>query len=287
MLLASWVLVLPISVKAQTIESIETQPNNTFGDRVTVSSGVNRIYGELTPIDLPPADYVTENSLEVGTVDEITLTNLPPGQSFWAWVTMENDARGYVMDPIMGVFDAEGNLSHWDDDSSPTSSLAPAIRGTVAEDGTLKLKVSGLGDDDFDGNQTNYYGNEGEGEDLSTVTEPHSHSGDYTLSIITNTLDLQGDVDFFTLSGLTPGHSFVVAESMSEGGIRLGWFNENGAVSDVSEASEMTYREQISGVVPATGQLHLAVTGYDDVSFDGQHNNSGEYVLRVEIHPLD
>ena len=277
---------LPLSINAQTIESIDTQPNDTFADRVIISSGVNRIYGQLTPLDLSTANYVTENYLESGEVDEFRLTDLTPGQPFFAWITMKNSN----MDPIMGLFDSEETLIQWDDDSSPTASLAPALLGSVAEDGTLLLKVSGIGDDDFDGTETYYYGDEWNSEDVdesSAVTEPHYQSGAYTLSVITNAVNLQGDVDFFTLSGLTPGHEFTIAESMSEGGIQLGWIAEDGTVERVSNYSEMTYREQIEGIVPATGQLHIAVSGANDSSFDGRHANSGEYVLRVEAKPLD
>ena len=276
----------PLSVNAQTIESIDTGPNDTFSDRVTVSSGANRIYGELTPVDLGVPDYKVENVLEAGSVDEVQLTDLPPGAAFFAWVTMEN----IDMDPIMGLFDDQGNLIRWDDDSSPTASLAPAIRDTISEDGTLTLKVSGVGDDDFDGNQIYYYGDNWDSEDSddsSAVTEPHYQAGEYTLSVITNAVDIKGDVDFFTLSGLTPGHRFAVSESMSEGGVRLGWIAEDGTVASVSSYSDVTYCEQLEGIVPATGQLHIAVSGYDDSSFEGQHTNSGEYVLRVDIQPLD
>lgn len=285
-LLSICALAVPLSVNAQTIESIDTQPNDTFGDRVTVSTGVNRIFGELTPVELPPADYMTENFLEPGTVDEVQLTDLAPGNPFFAWVTMADRN----MDPIMGLFDSNGNLIHWDDDSSPTAALAPAIRGTISDNGLLTLKVSGIGDDDFDGNEIYYYDNEWDSvefDESSAAIEPHYQSGQYTLSIITNAVDVQGDVDFFTLSGLTPGDAFTIAASMSERGVRLGWIADNGAVASISDYSEVTYREQLEGIVPATGQLHIAVSGYDDSSFDGQHTASGAYVLRVESQPLD
>ena len=273
-ILSSLVLSVPFSAQAQTIESIDTRPNDTFGDRVTVSSGATRIYGELTPVDIPPADYVTENILSRGSVDEVTLTDLTPGNSFFAWITLDNSNN---MDPIMGLFDADGNLMFWDDDSSPTAALAPALRGTIGDDGTLTLKVSGIGDDDFDGNEIYYYGNDwesGEIDESSAVTEPHYQSGEYTLSVITNAVELRGDVDFFTLSGLTPGYRFTVEDSMSEGGVTLGWMADNGTVASVSAPSDATYREQIEGIVPATGQIHIAVSGYGDASLKSDQPSS-------------
>ncbi|MEM9218435.1 MAG: hypothetical protein AAGD25_29350 [Cyanobacteria bacterium P01_F01_bin.150] len=285
-LLAGCALSVPFAVNAQTIETIDTQPNDTFGDRVTVSPGVNRIYGELSPVALPPADYMTENFLEVGTVDEVQLTNLPPDSLFFAWITMENNN----MDPILGLFDSEGNLIRWDDDSSPATPFAPAIRGTIAKNGTLSLKISGTGDEDFDGDEIYYYNDAWNGDEVdesSPITGPHYQVGEYTLSVATDIVDLEGDLDFFTLSGLTPGHGFTIAESMSEYGVRFGWLDDDGTVTSVSHYSEITYREQLEGTVPATGQLNIVVSGYDDESFDGQHTNSGEYVLQVNVQPPD
>ena len=286
LLLMSCCFAFPLPANAQIIESIDTKPNDTFTERVTISSDANRIYGALSPVDIPPGDYVTENYLESGEVDEFSWTALPPGNSFFAWITMENSN----MDPIMGLFDSEGELIFFDDDSSPTSPLAPAIRGTIADDGTLNLKVSGIGDDDFDGSEEYYYGNEWDSDvtdESSVISEPHYQSGAYTLSVITDAIALQGDVDVFTLSGLTPGNGFTIAETMSESGVRLGWLADDGSIVRSSNYSELTYREQLEGIVPATGQLHIAVSGYNDELFDGQHTSSGEYVLRVDIQSLE
>lgn len=280
-------MVMPLSVTAQTIESIDIKPNDTFADRVIIHSETTRIYGALTPINIPQADYVLEGYLEAGAVDEFTWTDLTPGHSFFAWVTLEQPNVANV-DPIMGLFGPDGEVLQVDDDSSPTAVLAPAILGAIADNGSLSLKVSGLGDEDFDGFEEYYYGTDWENEDPDesfVETQPHYQFGAYTLSVISNTA-LKGDVDFFTVRGLPPNHSVTITSSMSEGNIRLGWIAADGTVVRSSTYSNTSYQEEVTGIIPLSGDIHIAVSGYDDNTFSGQHFAAGEYVLRVEVEPL-
>ncbi len=96
-----------------------------------------------------------------------------------------------------------------------------------------------------------------------------------------------GDVDFFTFTGLVPGASFS-AETMELGftGIDtyLGWFDDFGNVLATNDDIEPgNLLSLIEGVVPASGKLTFAVTGYGDVDFLGFHNENAEYSLELTI----
>lgn len=259
-------------VAAQTLQNIDTAPNDSFSESVVIEPGVTRIFGNLELPTIPELDYSTDASLMRGEVDSFTIQNLPPLEPFFVWM----DADTNSMSPSLGLFDASGNLIRTAYDVSPTGNYAPAMYGTVPADGTLRLKVTGSSDYTFDGFEEYYddLGNELQGE-------PHYAEGDYSLSLITGDKEVQGDIDFFTLSNLTPGDIFTVSAFLSEYSVRLAWFADNGEFVSTSRYSDLNYTEELSGLVPPSGNIHIAVSGYDDIYFDGSHTNPGEYLLKV------
>ncbi|MGB3612498.1 MAG: hypothetical protein WBA10_01800 [Elainellaceae cyanobacterium] len=265
-------LSLPLPAAAQTIQNIDDAPNGQFSDRVSVAPGTTRIFGQLEPPDVSETDYTTSATMNRGDVNAFTVTDLPANESFFVWVQTDEP-----MDAIMGQFDSAGNLLTLDDDSSPFGNLAPAIRGVVPSDGTLHLKVSGLGDNDFDGFSDYYEVEVGNG-----AREPHYQVGDYTLSVMTDDSAITGDLDFFTLTGLTPGNIFSVVVNLTESGASVGWLADDGSLISRSTYAEAGNHEQVSGIVPASGEVHFVVSGFDDFSFDGSHGTSGDYLLTVE-----
>ncbi|MGF1513790.1 MAG: hypothetical protein ACFB5Z_08855 [Elainellaceae cyanobacterium] len=275
-------LALPLPAAAQTIQSIDDAPNDTFGDRVTVAPGASRIFGQLEPPEIPETDYSSEETLNQSEVNTFTITGLPAEEPFFAWVDSDES-----MDTIMAQFDGAENLLAFDDDSSPFGLYAPAIRGVVPSSGTLILKVSGIGDDDFDGFLDYYEPGFAEPGFTQAQRDPHYEMGDYTLSVLTGEENITGDLDFFSLSGLTPGDVFSVAVSLTEYGASIGWLADDGSLISRSVYAESSNREQVSGLVPASGEVHLVVTGYDDFSFEGDHGNSGDYVLVVETRAIE
>ncbi|MEM9218434.1 MAG: hypothetical protein AAGD25_29345 [Cyanobacteria bacterium P01_F01_bin.150] len=180
------------------------------------------------------------------------------------------------------MFDASGVLVRTAYDVSPTGNYAPAMRGIVPEDGTLRFKVTGSSDYNFDGTEEYYdeRGNEVPGE-------PHYAEGDYTFSLLTGRTDIKGDIDFFTLTNMTPGDIFSVSAFLSEYGVRLAWFADDGTIVSASNYSDLTYTETVSGIVPSSGNIHIAVSGYDDYEFTGSHSNPGEYLLKVSTRSVN
>jgi len=273
----AFLLALPLPATAQTIQSIDEAPNDTFGDRVLVAPGTTRIFGQLAPPDVSETDYSTSATIDPGEVNTYTVTDLPANEPFFVWLQSDD-----AMDTIMGQFDGAGNLVTFDDDSSPFGNLAPAIRGVVPSDGTLRLKVSGIGDNDFDG-FSDYY----EAEASSAQQDPHYQMGDYTLSVLTGDANVTGDLDFFTLSGLTPGDVFSLLVNLTESGASVGWLADDGSLISRSSYAEADNREQVSGIVPASGTVHFVVSGFDDFSFDGSHGTAGDYLLTVESRRVE
>ena len=270
--------VFPLSASAQTLQNIDTAPNNSFNNSVIVEPGVTRIFGNLEPPTISNVDYTTSATIERGEVNSFTIPNLPPSQPFFVWMDTENTS----MSASLGLFDTSDNLVRTAYDVSPTGNYAPAMHGTVPSSGTLRLKVTGSSDYNFDGAEEYYddLGNELPGD-------PHYAEGDYTLSLITGDTDIRGDVDFFTLSNLRPGDIFTVSAFLAEYGVRLAWFADNGAMVSASSYSDLSYTEAISGIVPASGNVHIAVSGYDDIYFEGSHTNPGEYLLKIATQPTN
>lgn len=271
-------LSLPLSASAQTLQNIDTAPNDSFNESVTIDPGVTRIFGNLEAPTIPDVDYTIEETIERGEVNSFTVSNLPPSTPFFAWMDIETSSMG----ASLGLFDASDTLMRTAYDVSPTGNYAPAMRGTVPTSGTLRFKVTGASDYNFDGSEEYYddLGNEVPGE-------PHYAEGDYTFSVVTGDTDIQGDVDFFTLTNMTPGDIFSVSAFLSEYGVRLAWFADNGTMVGTSNYSDFTYTEAISGIVPSSGTVHIAVSGYDDYEFTGNHSNPGEYLLKVSTQAVN
>ena len=276
------VLAVPVSADAQDFQNIDTAPNDRFSDRVTIEPGVSRLFGQLEQPDLSDFAYQTTEVLSPGEVDTFTISDLPPSQQLVVFLDTSDTQLGAVL----GLFDNGDNLVDLGYNSYSYGSPYPSLTSAVPANGTIHLKVSGSGDDNFDGTNEyyNYYDYCGGLEACEPfAVAPHDQAGEYTVSVFVGDQPLRGDVDFFTLSGLTPGHVFSVAEStLSEFGLRIGWLANDGTLIGKSSYSEIIGREQLGGIVPASGEVHLVVSGYEDIAFEGRHYISQDYLLQVE-----
>ncbi|MEO0985801.1 MAG: hypothetical protein AAFY20_09645 [Cyanobacteria bacterium J06639_14] len=278
---------LTLSANAQTLQNIDAAPNDRFSDRITIEAdeaGAIRLVGQLDAPDPSEFIYETTATLIPGQVDTFTISDLPPSQPLLIFMEMESDQATAVL----GLYDTDDNLvtlgyGYYSSAFNPY----PTVINAVPASGTIQLKVSGQGDDNFDGNIEYYdyytYCENPEGCEPFAVA-PHGQTGEYTISMLVGHAETQGDIDFFTISGLTPGHVFTVAESAFEYGLKIGWMADDGTVIARSSYLE-TGREQLGGIVPASGEVHLVVTAYEDYDFQGGHTLSGDYLLEVETRP--
>ena len=95
-----------LSASAQTIQNIDTAPNDTFGDRVIVDPGVTRIFGVLESPTIPDVDYTTDVTIERGEVNNFVISDLPASEPFFVWM----DTGAYSMSTSLGLFEPSGDL---------------------------------------------------------------------------------------------------------------------------------------------------------------------------------
>jgi hypothetical protein len=103
------------------------------------------------------------------------------------------------------------------------------------------------------------------------------------------------DVDFFTFQGLTPGDLFLVRTDgpvFDEGsGVRgldtmIGLFDDQGVLQAANDDSFFldeggSLFSLIGGIVPESGNVNVAVTGFPDFGFTGAHQEEGDYIAEI------
>ncbi|KPK79959.1 MAG: hypothetical protein AMJ81_12595 [Phycisphaerae bacterium SM23_33] len=229
-------------------------------------------------------------------------------------------APGGGPDTTLGAFTAAGSLIEYNDDGSPYGDgYASALYDvSVNADGSIRLKVSGAQDYDFDGSD-DYWGTPHEQAgpyDLyvtvfdsgdvqigshalnGTLTAggvlSHTLSGygygasDYFQALIDNTPGGAEDrMDWMTFTGLSAGAHFEARTVAVAGQFDtvLGWFDNDGVVIEYDDDGAGGLFSRIGGTVPGDGKLNLTVTGYADFLFQGDHSQSGNYTLELLLPP--
>ncbi|MEO1497424.1 MAG: hypothetical protein AAFV43_09770 [Planctomycetota bacterium] len=226
---------------------------------------------------------------------------------------------GLFPDTTLGAFDEFGAIIEIDDDSgSVGTDLSSALFGIpVNTDGSIELAVSGFPDFDFDGidddDPPTPHFEVGEYEVLVTVFDAGGvpidgfsefgellvGTADFFFSAdagwvggrfdveVDNTIsDSPGDIDFYRFSGLDPSLPFAAEIVEGDFDTVLGWFDPSTGdlLADDDDGGDGTL-SLITGGVPASGEIVLAVTGFDDFGFQGLHAEFGEYTLVVSQIP--
>jgi len=219
-------------------------------------------------------------------------------------------------DTTLGALTQTGTVIETDDDSSPLGDgrASALVAVAVNTDGSIRLRVSGFGDFDFDGDD-DIFGN------------PHAESGPFDLTVtvfngasqvdrqdlagtlagggvrsfdlpgytygwtfgavIDNTPNVGDDVmDFMTFTGLPTGDRFEATITAGTFDPMLGWFDDDGDLIAYDDDGGAGPLSSLAGIVPGAGEVHLAVTGYADDLFGGDHMQSGAYTLEVALVPL-
>jgi hypothetical protein len=137
-------------------------------------------------VDLLPT-YLFASALSPGKVDTFTESGLQPSAPFVAWT---NNFPGInppkKPDTILGAFNQSGNLIAVNDDGGPFgSNWGSGIKSSVNNDGSLKVKVSGYNDFNFD-QRNDFSGgpcNGGSGGGGCVRNAPHPQVGKYDLAV--------------------------------------------------------------------------------------------------------
>jgi hypothetical protein len=241
--------------------ALESEPNDTFFTRQVFPIGTSTVSGTMALA----YDYHWDGFLPLSEVNQHVLAGLTAPEFFYAW--MDNDPLNPI-DTLLGRFDESGNLLEYDEDSSPIGSgQASALGGEVNSDGTIDLRVTAYGDPDFDGG--------------------HSYEGPYDLYVRLGRTTW--DVDYLSFSELVPGTPFTAEITSGTFNTVLGMFDPTGLFLDSDDDGGAGQLSKLTGTIDGTGELHLAVSGYDDSGFSGfigDHAQSGDYVLTLSTQAI-
>jgi hypothetical protein len=96
-----------------------------------------------------------------------------------------------------------------------------------------------------------------------------------------------GKVDYLTFSGLEPGKLFDVQVNSNTVDPLLGLLNDSGILQVLNDdKSDNSVLSELTGIVPTSGSLNLAVTGSGDTNLAGQHFASGSYTVSLKTFDL-
>lgn len=223
-------------------------------------------------------------------------------------------------DTILGAFDPNDNLLALNDDDGGASNgsfdLASAIRMLAPAQGTFSLRLTGYDDFGFSGLHS-----ESGPFAMTFGTVPASAGGDFADSagnngpasadplgisggqaaIARNSFDTAGgDVDFYsvflhageTLNAMTAAledPNFLDPDTIlgvfdTDGTTQL-VANDDAGTHDPDDGDLSDYSSVLRFVAPADGTYYLAVTGFSDFDFVGNHSQVGDYGLMVSIVP--
>jgi|GEM_PF-5088069 len=256
-----WIVALFVGLLAGWCEA--TEPNETFAERTILSPGVTLVADELASTPGP--------------------------------------------DTYLGTY-RFGALYDADDDSSPFGDgFASALYMQPFDTGVMEFRVTGSGDFGF----TGFHSESGayvahvsvyEGINLIDSFEVEGTLEPGEVEIYTDfnldwlfadydvEIDNQGsaDVDFVTFTGLTPGVPFSLETMDSQGsGIDtyMGWFDDSGIELAFNDDFDFpnSLLSRIEGVVPPSGNLNVAVTGFGDDFYEGSHSETGSYELQLSV----
>jgi len=216
-------------------------------------------------------------------------------------------------DTLMGARDMFGGINeeYVNDDGGPfASTFGSEIVGVPTNNGAIRFAVTGVGDDFFEGGHGEAgrfevfveafdFGGEPAGEFSQIRTLAPGAVEEFNFSdfnwiggsynaYVNNVIDFEGfaDVDFFTFTGLTPGATFTAKTldpSASNVDTFLGWFDATGTLLDDDDNGNGGGLSLLSGTVPGNGRVTLAVTGAEDLDFEGDHQAEGAYQLSLTL----
>jgi hypothetical protein len=246
-----------------------TEPNESFAERTILPAGVFSVTDSLTAIDYDFPNTVLGSINFLGAIDRVNDDGGP--------YEPEGGSELLVVDMNSGFIEF-----------SVTGSPDLGFGGGHNQTGYFEVIVDAY--DIFDEYLTSFSEvrllEPGVVHDFEFLVEdPFADNYD----VYTAPAGAVGDIDFFTFSGLTAGSTFNVQTIDTDNeniDTYLGWFDSGGLLLDANDdidPDNEIYQSQLTGIVPAGGQLTFAVTGFGDEDFDGQHDISGAYALELEI----
>ncbi len=242
---------------------------------------------------------------------------LPPGVLMTSGILDGNEGR---LDTLLGHYSGGffSLLASDDNGSSFGGSGASGFFGLTLEiDDAIWLKMTGAGNPTFASSSTHtqlgqyqiyydFYDSGGtfleqiispvdslEPSALEVIHQPGPvGSGGGTVDVNINTLVGPGTgnaIDFWLFPDFTPGTEFQASITLGDFDTGLGLYDAvGGSLIDFDIDSGPGGLSLISGLVPASGELVIGVTGAADATLDGflgEHEEMGSYTLQVHLIP--
>ena len=242
------------------IDTFQHDGNGSFDRRMVMPFGTSVFSSDLmTPVDFAPGDYdyIISDALTPGAADSFfpVAGGLEVRRPFTAWI--DNTTGATQPDTLMRSVTETFSEIWRNDNSSPIGNgLASLVPGYVNANGEVDVQVTGAGDDSFNGN--------------------HAQSGDYNLYVRMESLY---DIDFLSFRDLVPGSNFTAEITQGDFNSVLGWVGDTGQILFVDDNGGTGTLSLINGIVPASGEVNIVVTGWADYQLFGFHEQSGDYRL--------
>jgi len=120
----------------------------------------------------------------------------------------------------------------------------------------------------------------------STETEPNNVFIERNLfgpavSQVDGFLDFGGDVDFLSFTDRQPGSPFTAEIISADFDTILGEFDDGGFLLGMDDDGGVGLLSRLDGTIAPSGDLNLAVSGFNDFGFTGSHGQSGNYSLAL------
>ncbi|MEH2239216.1 hypothetical protein [Nostoc sp.] len=96
-----------------------------------------------------------------------------------------------------------------------------------------------------------------------------------------------GNVDYYTFPDIDPGKLFDVQVNSNTVDSLLGLLDHSGKIREINDdRSDFSFLPELTGIVPTSGSLNLAVSGLRDTNLAGEHSESGSYTLSLKTFSL-
>ena len=235
-----------------------------------------------------------------------TATILPPG------ALLVNDlltAQHPFPDTLLGILTAGGEINETNDDNSLYGNgFASGLQNVSVAGSSIRFAVTGFEDEGFAGEHQEVGQYEvfidvrnSQGATIDSFSELRTLGPSIVHEFMFEDEDWQGgaynvnienrrppnDIDFFTFTGLAPNSEFsarTLNPSIPTLDTVLGWFDDTGSLITSNDDYGELKLSRIEGIVPGSGQLTFAVTGFGDSDFGGLHSQAGGYSLQLEAN---
>jgi hypothetical protein len=222
-------------------------------------------------------------------------------------------------DTLLGVFENDqftGSPLLIDDNGSRVGDgRASGLYGSLLTgQDSINFQISGVGDTSFDGSHSeagvldvyfeafsetgaslaNFYSprvalDPGMVLPYTLEVDPAWAGGTYNIFVDNSVIFGGPDPrDFYRFQGLPAGASFVASTEATTLDTTLGWYSDSvDQLLDSNDDFGNRLTSRLEGIVPASGEIVLVVTGYPDEDFQSPHPQTGTFVLNVEFPELN